>query len=113
MELKKIKELIAELLKKDEDLRGNDDLLYLAVIKTVHPSWNNGTITTNIQNMTIGEFFSCRKKLNLPNFETVRRTRQKAQEENESLRPCEEVQKARKEAEENFYNFAKNQGELF
>ena len=112
MELKKIKDIVIETLKQSEVMRGNDDLLYLEVLKKIHPHWNNGRITTNIENISLGEFFSERKAHKLPSFESIRRSRQKAQEENKNLRPSEKVQKARKIQEENFYKFAKNQEEF-
>ena len=113
MELKKIKELVTKLLSEKPELRASDDLLYLEVLKKVHPHWSNARITTNIENISIGEFFTMRKSAKLPNFESVRRSRQKAQEEHPELKPCEKVLEARKRNEENFYNFAVNQGELF
>lgn len=108
MELKKIKDIVIEALKQNEEMRGNDDLLYFTVLIKI----NSRTGSKNISDMTIGEFFTQRKMLGLPSFESVRRSRQKAQEENKNLRPSEKVQKARKIQEENFYKFAKNQEEF-
>ena len=113
MELKKIKELVTKLLSENPELRASDDLLYLEVLKKVHPYWSNARITTDIENVSIGEFFKMRKTVKLPNFESVRRSRQKAMEEHPELKPCEKVLEARKRSEEDFYNFAVNQGELF
>ena len=107
MELKKIKDIVAGLLKENEVLRGNDDLLYLATCAKVY-SKNDDLI-----DLSIGTFFKIRKELGLPSFESVRRTRQKAQEENPALKPKIEIQKARKENEKKFYKFATKQGELF
>ena len=58
MELKDTKTLVENLLREYPALRGNDDVLYLEVLRKVHPYWNNESITTNIENMPIGEFFS-------------------------------------------------------
>lgn len=107
MEIIKLYDLVKKLLQEKEELRGDDDLLYLEVLRAVNPHWNNAYINTNIENITIGEFFSERKKRKLPSFESVRRSRQKVQEERPALKPCEPVQKGRERQEERFYNFAK------
>ena len=107
MEIIKLYDLVKKLLQEKEELRGNDDLLYLTVIKIVHPYWNNGRITTNVENMTIGEFFTCRKTIDIPTFESVTRCRRKVQEENPALRPCERVQKAREYKREEIYHWSK------
>ena len=52
MDLKKIKDIVIEALKQNEEMRENDDLLYLEVLKKIHPHWNNGRITTNIENIS-------------------------------------------------------------
>ena len=107
MEIKDTKAFVEYLLREYPALRGNDDVLYLEVLRRVHPSWNNGRITTNIENMPIGEFFSERKNMKLPTFESVTRCRRKVQEENADLKPCEKVQAARLKQEEEFYNWSK------
>lgn len=112
MELKQLKGFVEYLLREYPALRGNDDVLYLEVLRRVHPYWNNGRITTNIENMPIGEFFSERKNMKLPTYESVSRCRRKAQEENPALRPREAIQKGREVQQERFYNFATKQGEF-
>ena len=112
MEIKDTKAFVEYLLREYPALRGNDDLLYLEVLRRVHPYWNNGRITTNIENMPIGEFFSERKNMKLPSFESVRRSRAKIMEEHPELKPCEKVQKGREEQREKFYKMATNQGEF-
>ena len=112
MELKQLKDFVEYLLREYPALRGNDDVLYLEVLRKTHPYWNSGRITTNIENMPIGEFFSARKNMKLPTFESVSRCRRKAQEEINGLKPCERVQENRKRQEERFYNFATKQAEF-
>ena len=112
MEIIKLYDLVKKLLQEKEELRGDDDLLYLSVIRIVHPHWNNGRITTNIENMPIGEFFAERKNMKLPTYESVSRCRRKLQEENPALRPREAIQKGREVQQERFYNFATKQGEF-
>lgn len=112
MELKKLKMLVIQTLKENEAVRGNDDLLYLEIIKKIHPHWNSGRINTDIQNATIGEFFTSRISAGLPSFESVSRCRRKAQEEINGLKPCERIQESRKRQEERFYNSATKQEEF-
>lgn len=112
MEIKDTKAFVEYLLREYPALRESDDELYLEVLRRVHPSWNNGRITTNIENMPIGEFFSERKNMKLPSFESVRRSRAKIMEEHPELKPCEAVQKGREEQRERFYKMATKQGEF-
>ena len=107
MEIIKLYDLVKKLLKEKEELRGDDDLLYLSVIRIVHPYWNNAHINTNIEHAPIGEFFKMRKSAKIPTFESVTRCRRKVQEENAELKPCEEIQEARDNKREEFYNWSK------
>ena len=113
MEIIKLYDLVKKLLQEKEELRGDDDLLYLSVIRIVHPHWNNAHINTNIENAPIGEFFKMRKSAKIPTFESVTRCRRKVQEERPDLKPCEKIQEARKEQEEEFYNFSKLKQQAF
>jgi hypothetical protein len=106
MELKQLKDLVTETLKQGETFRENDDLLYLTICIKLFS--NRGSIT----NMTVSEFFTCRKRYGLPTYESVSRCRRKAQEENPALRPCKAIQKGREIQQERFYNFATKQGEF-
>lgn len=106
MELKQLKDLVIETLKQGETFRENDDLLYLTICVKLFS--NRGSIT----NMTVSEFFTCRKRYGLPTYESVSRCRRKAQEENPALRPREAIQKGREIQQERFYNFATKQGEF-
>lgn len=106
MELKQLKDIVIETLKQGETFRENDDLLYLTICVKLFS--NRESIT----NMTVSEFFTCRKRYGLPTYESVSRCRRKAQEENPALRPREAIQKGREIQQERFYNFATKQGEF-
>ena len=106
MELKQLKDLVTETLKQGETFRENDDLLYLTICVKLFST--RGSIT----NMTVSEFFTCRKRYGLPTYESVSRCRRKAQEENPALKPREAIQKGREVQQERFYNFATKQGEF-
>lgn len=108
MELKQLKEIVIETLKQGETFRENDDQLYLAVCIKIFSKKD----LRNISEMSVGEFFTCRKRYGLPTYESVSRCRRKAQEEHPELRPAERVQESRKRQEEKFYNFATKQAEF-
>lgn len=113
MELKDLKTLVIEALKQDESFRENDDLLYLEILKKVHPYWNNGSIATNIEKVSIGEFFKARKNVKLPTYESVSRCRRKAQEENPALKPVEPVQIGREKKRDEFYKWSQLKQQSF
>ena len=113
MELKQLKDLVIETLKQGETFRENDDLLYLEVLKKIHPHWNNARINTNIENVSIGEFFKARKDAKLPTFESVSRCRRKAKKENPELRPRKQVQEARKTKQDEFYKWSQLKQQFF
>lgn len=52
-------------------------------------------------------FGSVLRRKDLPSFESIRRTRQKIQEQNESLRGTKETEKKRLEAQEDHIEFAR------
>ena len=108
MELKQLKDIVIETLKQGETFRENDDELYFAVCVKVNSRISERLLT----NMTVSEFFTCRKRYGLPTYESVSRCRRKAQEENPALRPREAIQKGREIQQERFYNFATKQGEF-
>lgn len=113
MEIIKLYDLVKKLLQEKEELRGDDDLLYLTVIRIVHPYWNNGRITTDIENATIGEFFTSRKSAKLPTFESVTRCRRKVQEEIPDLKPCKKIQEARRTKQDEFYKWSQLKQQSF
>lgn len=109
MELKQLKDIVIETLKQGEIFRENDDELYFAVCVKVNSRINNRLLSE----MTVGEFFTNRKRYGLPTFESVSRCRRKAQEEQPELRPSKKVQEARRMQEEKFYDFSKLKQQTF
>lgn len=95
MKLETYKDLIKRLLTDYPQLRGNDRRLYLAVL------WKLGYPL----DVSIKDFFN---DDSYPNYESVRRCRQKTQEENPELLPEDKIQKAREEAEKEYLNFARS-----
>ena len=107
MELKQLKDIVIETLKQGKTFRENDDLLYLTICIKLFS--NRGSIT----NMTVSEFFTCRKRYGLPTYESVSRCRRKAQEENPELRPVEPVQIGREKKRDEFYKWSKLKQQSF
>lgn len=99
MELKSIKELVEETLKSVEMARGDDDLLYYLILEIL--------CEKPLSEMTAKEFFINRKKYGLPSFESVRRSRQKVQEQNPWLKPADNIQNGRNKQEEKYLQFAR------
>lgn len=98
MKLETYKTVIKELLNDYPQLRGNDRKLYLAVL------WKMGF---PYENVTIVQFFNDNS---YPNLESIRRCRQKVQEENPELLPPEKIQKMRDEMEKEYLEFARGNG---
>ena len=90
MKLRNIKHLVINLLTTSEKARNSD----LELIRMVFRFYG---LPTDI-NQLPDEFGSI--------FETVRRTRQKAQAENPNLKPNKEVQEARARKEAEYHLFA-------
>lgn len=83
-----ISEIVKSILTNYPDTRNSDVLLYVKVCKTMNP---------DIADMSFETAMLRREDLGIANFETVRRSRQKIQSENEHLRACEKVMDARYE----------------
>lgn len=90
--IKKLEPIIKEVLEEVEEARSDDFLLVAEVYNRIVPE---------CANMPFAAVMLGHKSLKLPYFESIRRTRQKLQARDESLKPSEAVQIARvaKEAE--------------
>ena len=97
-DLKKTTKMVKTLLKNKPDLRENDDLLYLAVCYLIN---------AEIPGISFHSVLISRKKLGLPSFETVRRTRQKVQATYPELRAEKKVKEARKAKETEYREYAR------
>lgn len=85
-------------LKRWPDLRDDDFLLISAVYCDFYGVGMMDGFVDIMEN---------HKVLNLPSFESIRRTRQKVQEQHPSLRASKDKQKQRNEAFNDFYDYAK------
>lgn len=97
IDLMTTKDIVAELLEEDPRTRDSDDILYLQIIR------RNG-----LSGVSVDHFFQNRKSMGIPPFESVRRARQKVQEENPEL--CGKNKEQREEAQKAYYEFALTDG---
>ena len=96
--LKKIKPQVEFLLTKYPKLRDDDFLLVGMVYHTYYGVGYDEGFLYVMKN---------HKELGLPSFETIRRTRQKVQEENPALESSKAKKKERQIAFNEFYDFAR------
>ena len=85
-ELKQINLLVYEILKHNKDARDNDDLLYIAVCTKINKK---------VLEMPFWLVMSNRKIYDLPNYETVRRSRQKIQQTFPEMKGSKAVERFR------------------
>lgn len=88
--MKDIKAMVFTILTQEPETRDSDKKLYIEVIRHKCP---------NMLSQTLESAFLYGK---LPNYESVRRCRQKCQEENPNLRPSKTVQQFREDQERQF-----------
>lgn len=100
--LKNTKKLVEEILKNNVKTRNSDDYLYYKVCEYILESRG-----VRIDRVSLTEALLLRKEYELPNYETVRRTRQKCQQDNPELRASADVEVERAIREEAYREFAR------
>ena len=75
--MKDLSEIVTDILTKSPEARDDDFKVIGYVIKAICPQ---------AMNLTLGQALWNHSKLNLPSFETIRRTRQKIQHDRPELR---------------------------
>lgn len=98
--IKNVEKMVRSILEIDVDSRNSDNVLYWNILDCLTPQ--RGT------NWTAYDVFINGKELGLPNYETVRRARQKLQEKNPELRGSRRVQERRSDRERVFHGYACN-----
>ena len=78
--LKRIEDVVAQILYAREDARENDDALYLCVCEHFYKG---------ISAMTVSDFFKYRSEMGCPTFASVVRLRRKIFEKHPELKPVE------------------------
>lgn len=97
-ELATVKDIVFDLLTKQEETRNSDMVLYVKVCAKV----NKDALSKPFWHVMMHL-----KDYNLPNFETVRRARQKIQEDNPELAGNPDVEAHRIVNEQAFREFAR------
>ena len=101
--LTNIKGLVKSILARDVKARNSDSYLYLKVLCTIAKDRND----IDIENVTIISFLLNMQDWGFPQFESVRRARQKLQSEFPELSANNTVAIARKQNEKEYRAFAK------
>lgn len=99
--LYKTSELVKEILEADASTRDSDNRLYYRVLQVIGHRNN-----IDIDTMSMPRFLLHMKEYGFPQFETVRRTRQKIQHDNPELAGSKTVEGWRKMQEEVFREYA-------
>ena len=100
--LRNTKNLVRTALETSLKARNSDNYLYYLVCKAIMQPRG-----VNIDTLSFKEGLLHREQYNLPNYETVRRTRQKIQQEDPALAATAEVEAERAIREEAFREFAR------
>lgn len=100
--LRNTKNLVRTALETSMKARNSDNYLYYMVCKSIMR-----TRGVDIDALSFREGLLQREQYNLPNYETVRRARQKLQQENPNLAATAEVEAERAIREEAFREFAR------
>lgn len=101
--LTKLSELVHDILVKNEKARNSDTYLYYIVCNEELKS--NGH---DISKITLADSLLRREELGLPPFESVRRTRQKIQHDNQELAGSKEVEAFRSKNEKEYRQYARS-----
>lgn len=96
-DLRTIKGAVKRILEADVESRSSDLRLYRLLAQEANDAAMEMSFSYVISNLSF---------LGLPNFESVRRTRQKVQEENPELRPNAVVADARRKLQDEYHDFA-------
>ena len=101
--LTKLSELVYDILVKNEKARNSDTYLYYIVCNEKLRS--NGH---DISKITLADSLLRREELGLPPFESVRRTRQKIQHDNQELAGSKAVEAFRSKNEKEYREYARS-----
>ena len=100
--LKKIEDRVISILKTNVDARSDDMMLYLLVCNSFYSNENS------VGKMPFEVVMKNYKELELPHFESVRRTRAKIQSEHPELACSPECRKARNRMQHLYSNYVMN-----
>ena len=95
--IEKIYDKVLKTLEEIPETRGNDNLLIVTVDSIINPA---------VAELPYGLVMKNRALFGLPNCETIRRSRQKAQENFPELKPSKAIQDIRLDEKIEYENFA-------
>lgn len=98
-----LSQIVREVLKQDERARNNDSFLYFRVIGIV-----GGIKGVDVYHMPVARFLLNIKEMGIPQFESVRKTRQKIQHNDPELAACKAVSELRQGKEREFREYARD-----
>lgn len=101
--IRQVAKLVEHILIQKPKTRNSDSYLYYTICGKKLKE--NGF---DISKVTLADALLNREKYGLPNYETVRRARQKIQAMNPSLQGCKEVEEMRAVQEESFREYARS-----
>ena len=104
-ELKTVTKLVKAILEEDKRSRNSDSFLYLKVLEHIADQKD-----INLYKISVPVFLCSMNSYGFPPFESVRRTRQKIQEQCPHLAACDKVEAMRDEKEAEFWAFATGKG---
>lgn len=97
-ELNTVRAIVKDVLEEDMQARNSDMHLYIKICERINPEALSEPFGFVLENL---------KEMDLPNFETVRRSRQKLQEDNKEYSASANVEAQRMLNEDAFRNFAR------
>lgn len=96
--IKKINDVVLQVLKENKVARNSDNELYLEVCERFNPA---------VMQQPFGKVFAFPKYWNIPSFKSVERVRRKVQAHHPELASDKKIEAMRKEKEEEYRKFAK------
>ena len=96
----KMEDVVKDILSWNPNTRDDDFILIYEVYRKINPL---------VLKLSFGEILLCHNHFELPSFESIRRSRQKVQQNNPNLRATENTRRARNKKED-YYKFFNKMG---
>lgn len=96
----KMEDVVRDILSWNPNTRDDDFILIYEVYRKINPL---------VLKLSFGEILLCHNHFGLPSFESIRRSRQKVQQNNPNLRATENTRRVRNKNED-YYKFFNKMG---
>lgn len=96
----KMEDVVKDILSWNPNTRDDDFILIYEVYRKINPL---------VLKLSFGEILLCHNHFGLPSFESIRRSRQKVQQNNSDLRATENTRRMRSN-NENYYKYFNKMG---